>query len=98
MVASRLAAALGCDALLAVTGVGGVRRHKDDPTSRLGRLTVAEARAAIADGSVQGGMIPKLEEAFEPLAAGVHAVHIIGPAEIASALAHPGTVGTLLVA
>ncbi|HVR63290.1 MAG TPA: acetylglutamate kinase [Polyangia bacterium] len=96
VVASRLAAALGCDALLAVTAVGGVRRHKDDPTSRLARLTVAEARAAIADGTVQGGMIPKLEEAFEPLAAGVRAVHIIGPAEIASALAHPGTVGTLL--
>jgi acetylglutamate kinase len=97
VVASRLAAALGCDVLLAVTGVGGVRRHKDDPTSRLARLTVAEARAAIADGTVQGGMIPKLEEAFEPLQAGVAAVHIIGPGEIASALAHPGTVGTLLV-
>jgi acetylglutamate kinase len=98
VVASRLAAALGCDVLLAVTGVGGVRRDKDDPTSRLARLTVAQARAAIAEGTVQGGMIPKLEEAFEPLQAGVAAVHIIGPGEIATALAHPGTVGTLLVA
>ena len=98
VVASALAAALDCDALLAITGVGGVRRDKDDATSRLARLTVAQARAAIADGTVQGGMIPKLEEAFEPLAAGVRAVHIIGAAEIAAALAHPGTVGTLLVA
>ena len=42
-------------------------------------------------------MIPKLEEAFAPLEAGVGAVHIVGPGEIAAALAHPGTVGTLRV-
>ena len=70
---------------------------KTIPTTRLSRLTVAEARAAIADGRVQGGMIPKLEEAFAPLAAGVGAVHIVAPGEIAAALADPGSVGTLLV-
>jgi acetylglutamate kinase len=97
VVASQLAAALRCDALMAVTAIGGVRRQKDDPGSRFARLTVAQARAAIADGIVQGGMIPKLEEAFAPLGAGVGAVHVVGPGEIAAALAHPGTVGTLLV-
>ena len=62
------------------------------------RLTVAEARAAIADGTVQGGMIPKLEEAFAPLAAGVGAVHIVAPGEIATgAGSRRGRVGTLLV-
>jgi acetylglutamate kinase len=76
--------------------VGGVRSDKDDPTTRIGRLTVAEARAAIASGAVQGGMIPKLEEAFGPLAAGVPAVHIVAPGEIAASLARPGSVGTLL--
>jgi acetylglutamate kinase len=98
VVASQLAAALGCEALMAVTAVGGVRRQKDDPASRFARLTVADARAAIADGTVQGGMIPKLEEAFAPLEAGVGAVHIVGPGEIAAALDNPGTVGTVLVA
>jgi acetylglutamate kinase len=96
VVASQLAAALGARALVACTAVGGVRRDKDDPASRLPRLTVAEARAAIADGTVQGGMIPKLEEAFAPLAAGVGAVHIVAPGEVAASLAAPGTVGTLL--
>ena len=62
-----------------MTAVGGVRRDKDDPASRIGRLTVAEARAAIAEGVVQGGMIPKLEEAFAPLAAGVGRVQIVAP-------------------
>jgi acetylglutamate kinase len=98
VVASQLAATLGAAALVACTAVGGVRRDKDDPRSRLPRLTVAEARAAIADGTVQGGMIPKLEEAFAPLAAGVGAVHVVGPGEIAASLAAPGSVGTLLLA
>jgi acetylglutamate kinase len=97
VVASQLAAALGASALVACTAVGGVRRDKDDPATRLGRLTVAEARAAIAGGVVQGGMIPKLEEAFAPLAAGVGAVHVVAPGEIAASLAAPGSVGTLLV-
>jgi acetylglutamate kinase len=97
IVASRLASALGAGALVAVSGVGGVRRDKDDPKTRIGRLTVAEARAAIADGSVVGGMIPKLEEAMGPLAAGVATAHIVGPGEIAAALAAPGSVGTVLL-
>jgi len=98
VVASQLAAALRARALVAVTRVGGVRRDKDDPTTRISRLTVAEARAAIADGTVKGGMIPKLEEAFAPLGAGVAAVHIVAPGEVAAALQAPGARGTLIVA
>jgi len=98
VVASQLAEALGASALVACTAVGGVRRDKDDPATRLSRLTVAEAHAAIAAGVVQGGMIPKLEEAFAPLAAGVGAVHVVAPGEIAASLAAPGSVGTLLIA
>lgn len=97
VVASQLAAAARAAALVACTAVGGVRRDKDDPATRIPRLTVAEAQAAIRDGVVQGGMIPKLEEAFAPLEAGVGAVHIVAPGEIAAALAAPGSVGTLLV-
>ncbi len=97
LAASQLAAMLGAGALLAVSAVGGVRRDKDDPGSRMERLTAAEARAAIASGQVQGGMIPKLEEALVPLAAGVPCVQIVGPGEIAAGLRAPGCVGTLLV-
>ena len=97
VVASQLAAAVRAAALVACTAVGGVRRDKDDPATRLPTLTVAEARAAIADGTVQGGMIPKLEEAFAPLEAGVGAVHIVAPGEIAASMVAPGSVGTLLV-
>lgn len=97
VVASQLAAAAGAAALVAITRVGGVRRNKDDPATRIPRLTVAEARAAIAAGTVGGGMIPKLEEAFAPLAAGVPAVHIVAPGELTAALVTPGAVGSVLV-
>ncbi len=97
LTASQLAVALCAHALVAVSAVGGVRRDKDDPGTRIGRLSAAEARAAIASGQVRGGMIPKLEEALSPLQAGVGSVQIVGPDEIATALRHPGTVGTLLV-
>jgi acetylglutamate kinase len=94
LAASQLAAAVEADTLIAVTAVGGVRRDPNDPATRLPTLTVAEGRAAIANGVVTGGMIPKLEEAFAAISAGVRSVQIVGPTEIAEALAAPGTVGT----
>jgi acetylglutamate kinase len=97
LAASQLAAALAAPTLLAVTAVGGVRSDARDPATRLARLTVAEARAAIADGRVKGGMIPKLDEACAAIAAGVGSVQIVAPEEIGEALAAPGSVGTLLV-
>jgi acetylglutamate kinase len=97
LAASQLAIALGAEALIAVTAVGGVRRDVNDPTSRLARLTVAEARAAIANGTVKGGMIPKLEEAAAAVSAGVGRVEIVAPQEIPTALTHPGTAGTQLL-
>lgn len=96
LVASRLAEALAAPTFVAVSGVGGLRKDASDPASRLSHLTVAEAQAAIASGSVTGGMIPKLEEAFVPLGAGVGAFHIVGPGEVRAALGSPGSVGTLL--
>jgi acetylglutamate kinase len=97
LVASQLAAALKASSLVAVTAVGGVRRDKDDPATRIAKLTVSEARRAIADGTVKGGMIPKLEEAFVPLGSGVARVQIVAAGEIAAAVREPGSVGTLLL-
>jgi acetylglutamate kinase len=94
LAASQLAGSLEADTLLAVTAVGGVRSNAADPKTRLATLTVAEGRAAIAAGVVTGGMIPKLEEAFAAIEAGVRSVQVVGPTEIAEALSAPGTVGT----
>lgn len=98
-VASAVAAALRVDHLFLVTGIGGVLRDKDDPTTRIPVLRASEARQAIADGTVVGGMIPKLEEALEILHQGIGAVHILGPGAgaLEQAAREPGRRGTALL-
>jgi len=100
IVANQLASALGAAHLVLVTSTPGVLRDVKDPSSRLRVLTVAQARAAIADGTVTGGMIPKLEESIAALADGrVGAIHIVGNVgvgDLAREIATPGAIGTAL--
>ncbi len=101
MVGNQLAAALRADRLFLVTSTPGVLRDVADPSSRLTRLTRDEARAAIADGTVTGGMIAKLEEAMAVVDQGVGAIHILGrlgTGDLVRAVREPGSVGTTLVA
>ncbi len=99
MVGNQLAAALKSDRLFLITSAPGVLRDINDPSSRLPQLTCAEARAAIKDGTVQGGMIPKLEEAMAVVDQGVGAIHILGKlaaGDLVRAVREPGSVGTTL--
>lgn len=97
-VSSALAATFRADHLFLMTGVPGVLRNKDDPSSRIPHLNESAARQAIANKVIVGGMIPKIEEALKQLKAGIGAVHILGNA--AGALLHearaPGASGTVL--
>jgi acetylglutamate kinase len=55
----------------------------------------------VADGSVSGGMIPKLQESFDVLKGGARSVVIIGrlaPGDLRRAVTEPGSAGTVLVA
>ena len=63
-VASQLAGALRADALVLVTSTPGVLRDVKDPASRIPRITHPEFERLVADGTISGGMIPKLEESF----------------------------------
>jgi acetylglutamate kinase len=99
MVGNQLAAALKADRLFLVTSTPGVLKDINNPASRIGQMTVAEAKAAIADGTVSGGMIPKLEEAMSVVDQGVGAIHILGklgPGDLVRAVREPGSVGTTL--
>jgi acetylglutamate kinase len=73
-VAGALAGALRAKRMLLLTDVAGVL-GADGQLVR--QLSVAEARAAIADGVATGGMIPKLETAIAAVEAGVEAVVIL---------------------
>lgn len=104
-VGNQLAAALAAERLFLVTSTPGVLREVGDPSSRLPLLTVAQARAAIAEGVVTGGMIAKLEEAIAIVDQGagqrVGAIHIVGklaPGDLLRTVREPGSIGTTLVA
>ncbi len=72
--ASSLAAALKAKRLLLLTDVDGVL---DKSGKLLPELTVQRARALIADGTITGGMIPKVESCISVVEAGVSAVVIL---------------------
>lgn len=54
----------------------GVLRDENDDDSVISTINPAEFRQLVADGVIQGGMIPKLENSFEALEAGVSEVVI----------------------
>lgn len=96
--ASALARELGAAHLFAVTSVPGVLRDRHDPQTRIPRLDPAGVREAIADGTIQGGMIPKVEAALTALE-GARAVHILSPeaGAIVAAADEPGCRGTVFL-
>lgn len=72
--ASALAARLKAKRLLLLTDVEGVL---DKHGRLIPELTIEEARGLIRDGTITGGMIPKIEGCIEVVEAGVEAVVII---------------------
>ena len=72
--AGAVAGALGAKRLLFLTDVAGVL---DGDGNMIRQLTVDEATALIADGTVSGGMIPKVETCISALRQGVEGVVII---------------------
>jgi len=72
--AGSLASAMQAKRLLLLTDVEGVL---DKSGTLLAELTIAEARALIADGTISGGMIPKIESSLAVIEEGVEAVVII---------------------
>lgn len=100
VVAGKVAVLLEADALVMVSDIRSVLRDVADPSSRIARITAAEGEALIAEGVVTEGMIPKIEEAFATIEAGVRRVIIAGKleaGELLEAVRTPGSVGTTLV-
>ncbi|MCH3918682.1 MAG: acetylglutamate kinase [Spirochaetia bacterium] len=75
--ASALAGALGAQKLVFLTDVEGILRDKDDPSTRIARLTRSQAVDYLANGVIKGGMIPKVECCLSALEHGVTSVHVL---------------------
>ena len=74
VVASRMATELQAEKLLLLTNIPGVLNKAGE---LLPTLTSADIDALIADGTISGGMLPKLAGAIDAAKAGVNAVHIV---------------------
>ncbi|NNE00507.1 MAG: acetylglutamate kinase [Pirellulaceae bacterium] len=75
--AMAVAQSLGAEKLVFLSDVNGVRRDKEDPDTIIHSLTAQEARELISDGTIDAGMIPKVEACLETLGRGVQKVHIV---------------------
>jgi acetylglutamate kinase len=80
-VASALAKDLQAAKLIILTSVPGLLRKRDDPATLVSRITTDEARAAMKDGSVAGGMLPKLKALVEAVEGGVERGHVLSGLE-----------------
>ena len=74
VVAARVATALQAEKLLMLTNISGVL---DGAGQLMTRLSAAQIDAMVADGTISGGMIPKISGALDAAKAGVQAVHIV---------------------
>lgn len=72
--AGAIAGALGASKLLMLTDVAGVLNKSGELISE---LTVEEARDLIADGTISGGMIPKIETCIDALERNAGTAHIL---------------------
>ncbi len=75
--AGALAVALGASKLILLTNVTGVYRDYHGDRQLISELHAADAEALIRDGSINTGMIPKVDACLEALRGGVPSAHII---------------------
>ncbi|MEY3700013.1 MAG: acetylglutamate kinase [Actinomycetota bacterium] len=75
--AAAIAVALGAEKLIYLTDIEGLRANKDDASSIIRRTTASEISRLMADGSIDGGMIPKMESCVEAITSGVSRCHIL---------------------
>ncbi len=75
--AGSIAGALGAEKLVYLTNIEGLRRNVDDPSSHISSTTVDELEAMMADGTLTGGMIPKIESCLHAIRCGVAKAHIL---------------------
>ena len=75
--ASAIAGALDAQKLIFLTDVEGILRDKDRPETIIRRMNAKEARDLIADGTIKGGMIPKVDCCLDALDKGVKSVHVL---------------------
>lgn len=76
-VAGAIAESLGAEKLVYLTDIEGLRRQVDDASSLIRQTTPDELDELMADGTIAGGMIPKVESCVHAVRNGVKRAHIL---------------------
>ena len=72
-----VAGALNAEKLVFVTDVAGIMKDVNDPESVISSIKANEVTSLIDDGTISGGMIPRVECCIAGVNAGVNNVHIL---------------------
>lgn len=72
-----VAGALKAEKLVFITDVAGVMKDVNNPDSVISVMNVSDVNSLIEDGTISGGMIPKVECCMAGIEAGVNNVHIL---------------------
>jgi acetylglutamate kinase len=75
--AGALAEAVGAEKLVYLTDIEGLRRDVADPASLIPTVSVDDLAKLMADGALQGGMVPKVESCVRAVRSGVRQAHIL---------------------
>lgn len=75
--AAYIAGALGAERLIMMTDIAGILRDKDDPSTLIPEMTLADADKLKDEGIISGGMIPKVDCCIEAINEGVKNVVIM---------------------
>lgn len=76
-IAAEIAVHLQAEKLILLTDVDGILLDRNDPASRMSRLTVEEADRLVKDRVVSSGMLPKIAAIAHLIRRGVRSAHII---------------------
>jgi acetylglutamate kinase len=77
LAAAALAKELRVSKLVYLSDVPGLLSDPKDPSTLIKSINRAQAEALIVDGTISGGMIPKVRSAVDALNAGVRKVHFV---------------------
>ncbi len=75
--AAYIAGALNAERLISMTDIAGILKDKDDPSSLIPCIDITEAKELFNNGTISGGMIPKVECCLEAIEKGVKKVIIM---------------------
>ena len=75
--AAYIAGAMKAERLISMTDIAGILKDKDDPASLIPCIDIAEAVELFRNGTISGGMIPKVECCIDAIHRGVKKVIIM---------------------